>query len=405
MKMKKLISALLALSMALSVCACSFAEGSTVTLAELKATAPESVSFTIGSEVYDAPVVLPEAEEIPLLVCQYQTFDTTNLREKYLYEKERESFARQADAFYNYEGSPMVSYDMGSFYARHGRTDVSARYALPMGETPPEIDLTPDDLAQFVLDRMVEFGGDSATDLRVWRSVAWSGKCYVKMVKYTSPDGKVIFRMPAADPKKPVKNGSKGAWDVQFAQYVHGAPIFPYTYWPTAESRRGGAGTELGMYYVMIAFSSSIYFVDENLMGMGAAAANVTDTLLFDTPLASFQTIMDAIQKRIDEEQLQSVFRITLGYTPVPVKGEPFSPVFNERPNADARYVLVPTWNVEGYDLKDRSSREGYGYTAPSREEAYQAASVDSSYFELRFDAQTGELLKYYEYDLEGFAK
>ena len=38
--MKKLISALLALILTLSVCACSFAEGSAVTLAELKATAP-----------------------------------------------------------------------------------------------------------------------------------------------------------------------------------------------------------------------------------------------------------------------------------------------------------------------------------------------------------------------------
>ena len=405
--MKKLISTFLALILTLSICACSFAESNTVTFSELKVQAPESVSFTIGGEVYDAPVILPEAEEIPLLVCKHQTFDTANLWETYPFTAAKDRISLVANAFYNYDGSPAVSYFVGTAREMSGKTDVSARYALARGETPPEIDLSPDDLARLVLDRMVEFGGDPATDLRVWQEVAWSGRCYTKWVKYTSPDGKVSFRMPAADPQKPVKGSSRGAWQVQFAQYVNGVPIFPYSYWPTADSHHGGDAPLMRMTYDMLQFTSSIYYVDDSIMSMWGGVAEIMDTLLADTPLVPFQTILNGIQKRIDEEQLQSVFRIELGYTLVPVKGDHYFDVehYSDRPNTDARYVLLPTWNVAGYDLKDRICREGYGYTAPTRDEAYQAYCVNASAFELRFDAQTGELVQQQEFDLEGFAK
>ncbi|MDD3409333.1 MAG: hypothetical protein PHY12_00840 [Eubacteriales bacterium] len=402
--MKKLISAILVLTLTLSICACSFAEGDTVTLAELKATAPESVSFTIGGEVYDAPVILPEADEISLLLCKHQTYDTSRLREKYPYTSKPDRYEREADALYNYDGAPNISYDVGSRIERYGRTDTSARYVLPLDATPPEVELTPDDAASIVRDRMIEFGGDPSIDLRVWCAVAMSGRCYVKWGRYTSPDGKVGFRMPVADPENPVKNGSVGAWDIQLAQYVNGAPIFPYSYFPTAESYRGGAGSEPGMFYETFDISSSIYILNENQMAMNGSAAIVENTLVFDYPLASFQTLVHNIQQRIDEGQLQSVYSITLGYMAVPVKGEDFQ-YYAERPNTDARFVLVPTWNVVGYDLKDRSSREGYGYSVPDREAVLQAGPAVSSYYEVRFDAQTGKALTYYQFNLEDYAQ
>lgn len=402
--MKKLISVILALTLTLFVGACSLAEGGTVTLAELKATAPESVSFTIGSETYEAPVILPEADEISLLLCKHQTYDTSHLREKYPYTSKPDRYEREADAMYNYDGAPNISYDVGSRIERYGRTDTSARYVLPLGATPPEVELTPDDAGKIVRDRMVEFGGDPSIDLRVWCAVAMSGRCYVKWVRYESPDGKVGFRMPVADPDNPVKNGSVGAWNIQLAQYMNGAPIFPYSYFPTAESYRGGAGSEPGMFYETFDISSSIYILNENQMAMGASAVVATDTLISDCSLASFETVVSNIQQRIDEGQLQSVYSLTLGYMAVPVKGENFD-YYSERPNTDARFVLVPTWNVVGYDLKDRSSREGYGYSVPDREAVLQAGPASSSYYEVRFDAQTGKALTYYQFDLEGMSK
>ena len=53
--MRKLISALLALTLTLSVCACSLAEGDAVTLAELKAQAPERLQMTVTTDAGNTP--------------------------------------------------------------------------------------------------------------------------------------------------------------------------------------------------------------------------------------------------------------------------------------------------------------------------------------------------------------
>ncbi|MDD3409334.1 MAG: hypothetical protein PHY12_00845 [Eubacteriales bacterium] len=400
MKMNKLISALLALTLTLPVCACSFAESDTVTLAELKATAPESVSFTIGGEVYDAPVILPEADEISLLLCKHTAFDTSDLREKYPWTKGTSSLERKADSYSHFAGSPEINYNVGTWSDLYGKTDVSTRQTLPIGETPPENTLTTDDVLKLVQARVAEFGGDPSVDLRVWRATAMSGLYRMKMSQYTSPDGKVSFRMPAIDPEQPIENASMGAWNVSIAQYIGGMPILPGIYFPEEERD-----------YVHLfdyVCGAMIYILNKDVMQMSACTAEVVNTLAADLPLAPFQMVADAIQQRIDEGWLQSVYRITLGYTPVPVRGEAFishDPGSDGAPNAAARCVLVPTWNVEGYDLKDRSTREMMGYTAPDRQTVLHVDPSQSYRYEVRFDAQTGEPLKYYEYSLEGNAQ
>lgn len=194
-----------------AVCACSLPEGDTVALAELKATAPENVSFTIDGEAYDAPVVLPEAEEIPLLLCKHTAFDTSDLRQKYPCSKETSSLEREADSYSNFAGSPQINYNVGTWNDLYGKTDVSTRQTLPSGETPPENTLTPDDVLKLVQARVTEFGGNPSVDLRVWRATAMSGLYRMKMSQYTSPDGKVSFHMPTIDPQKPIENASTGA--------------------------------------------------------------------------------------------------------------------------------------------------------------------------------------------------
>ena len=76
--MKKRIAGFLALMVALSVCASSLAEGDTFTLPELRAQAPERLQMTVstatGTVTVDAPVILPKAEALPVLLCRSQRF-------------------------------------------------------------------------------------------------------------------------------------------------------------------------------------------------------------------------------------------------------------------------------------------------------------------------------------------
>ncbi|MEG2603663.1 MAG: hypothetical protein RSB91_01940, partial [Clostridia bacterium] len=72
--MKKLCSLLLSISLVLSTTAFACAE--TFSFSELKEQVPQSVSFTINDTVYEVPVMLPTAEEMPVLFAAVQPHTT-----------------------------------------------------------------------------------------------------------------------------------------------------------------------------------------------------------------------------------------------------------------------------------------------------------------------------------------
>lgn len=385
--MKKLCSTILLLLLALNTSAVVRAES--VSLAEMKARIPQTVSFTINGDAYSVSVNLPDADKMPILLCQSMLFDTTEVRQRYPMGYDAERYVRVADAYWNHKDSIYISYDVGPENALRGRTDVSTRQVLPLGQVPPEVELTPQDVAKIAYNRLVEFGGDPSTDLRAWHTAAMSGKYYMKMQKVSSGEG-VSFNMPTIDPKRPVKNASKGAWDVMIAQFIKDIIIFPFRYLDEQ-------GYNPDCYYGAPA-GGELYIVDEGLMSIGLNAVTVTDTLVLDSQLASFDTIVASIQQRIDEGQLQSIYGMTLGYTAALVKGD--KAMIDNKENIHARYVLTPAWSIEGYDLRDRNKRWTQGYTVPEKDAVLQGTGF-SDFFELRFDACTGKPLTRDEYDLE----
>ena len=396
-KPNKPLSAILALMiilmLSLSVCACSFAEGNTVTLAELKAQAPERLQMTVTTDAgntitVDAPVILPNADTIPTLLAKRATFNTANLEEHYPLEKGLPAYVRQASSAYDYDGSPSIGYCTGKASDLDGKTDYSMRAVLAPSETPPENDLTLEQVRQLVYDSIAEFDGDTTADLRVYRVNAMSGLYRIKMVTFEDKEAGVRYRMPEIDPSKPIKGASKGMWNVRLTQYFHGIPVFPSDYNITEDKFDGWP-------YPIIA---QVRIMDESAMDVLLSYCAEESVLLPDTALASFDKVQESIRARLQSGQLKSVYQVSLGYAVTLVKGDSFLIKPENDYNMDARFVLIPVWQVCGYDLKDRSHRYFQGFTEPDELTVMQ--SLDSD-FELWLDATTAQPVSSAEYDGE----
>lgn len=297
-------------------------------------------------------------------------------------------YVRIADAAWNYKGSPLISYYVGKGSALYGKTDYSTRPWLPLGETPPENDFTVDQVMRLVHSRITEFDGDAAADIRPYRVAARGGLYRMKMVKVTDTESGVSFRTPDIDPDKPIKKSSKGIWTLQLTQHMHGAQVFPdsYEYGSENEADKRWPAPVWGNMNIM----------DESLMNLNLGFLSEQRVLQEDTPLLSFSEIQRAIEQRVQSGQLKSVYRLTLGYSVVLAEGDSDADELGEY-NMDARYVLIPTWQVCGYDLKDRGHRSFQAYTEPDEQTVMQDMN---GAFEVRFDATTGEPLTYFEYAL-----
>lgn len=367
--------------------------GEAVTLAELKVQAPQRLEMAVTTDggetvTVDAPVLLPSADAMPIVQAEYMLMDTTRLREKYPLEQGMPSYVRIADAAYNFAGSPVISYYVGSASAIDGKTDYSTRAVLAPGETPPESDWTLDQIVQLVYARITEFGGDPTVDLRVYRANAMSGLYRMKMVPFENKEAGVSFPMPDIDRDQPIKKQSKGIWDVRLTQYFHNIPVFPTCY------RASGEGDDGWPYPVM----GYLRVLDESNMSMLFSCCVETGVIREDTALAPFAQVERAIRERIRSGQLQSVYQVELGYMVRLAKGDSFLVEPESSFNTNARFVLTPLWQICGYDLKDRDRRYFQGFTAPSEQEIMQSLDGD---FQLWLDAATAQPITGYEYDRE----
>lgn len=367
----------------------------TVTLAEMKTQAPQRLQMTVTTDegetiTVDAPVYLPDADEMPILLAKRMTMDTSTLREKYPLEKGTSASYRKADGAHNFDGSSVISYDMGGWDTLLGKTDYSKRAVLAPGETPPENDLTLDDVLDIAYARIAEFGGDPSVDIRVYRANAMSGLYRIEMVKFENKEAGVSFRMPDVDLEKPIKNGSKGMWEVWLTQYFRNIPVFTTQYRPEYEPKGAWPYPNMGLMRV----------IDEEHMSMLFSCCVETGVVKAEAGLQPFAELERTIRERIQSGQLKSVYQVSLGYAFKLVKGDSFKTFVSGEPsrfNTDARFVLVPTWQICGYDLKNRKSRYFQGYTEPSELEVMQ--NLDGHY-DLWIDATTAQAMIDPEYDM-----
>ena len=261
---------------ALSVCASSLAEGDTFTLPELRAQAPERLQMTVstatGTVTVDAPVILPKAEALPVLLCRSQRFRFEDDDQYHVLYAEKAS----------------------EKHLIYGRTDATGRYVLPMGETPPENDFTLEEALDLILRLNAEAGGDSGVDLRLNRVAAMSGLCKMKSVKTTDESTGVSVRAMAADPAQPVKGKEKGIWLIELAQYLRGVRVIDDS----------GHRYRADGYFSPWVTKNESRVMDENNYHVLVGYLREVGTLADDSPLAGWDAVENSIRTLIAQGEM-----------------------------------------------------------------------------------------------------
>jgi len=368
------------------------AEDGTVTMAEYRETVPDSVQFTIDGQIYDVPITLPDEDTLPVIVTQMATFNTADIRKTYPLRTGLPSYVVEASTAYDYNGSYILCFDQEEAEGRlEGKTDYSTRTPLPEGSTPQENDVTVDEIMDFIRQNIRLFQCDMEPDLRVLNATAMSGLCRMKKVKASDGSG-CFWTEYAADETRPVSGAEKGSWELQVAQYLHGAQIFG-PYFPYSQYQSPAKTNEWYTRYDIFA-----HYMDEKNFNIIVCLAKEIGTVQRNATLLPFDEVVERIRRRIDEGALKSIYGLTLGYSVRIVKGDVF---WNDQYDFDpeCRFVLVPEWRILGYDVKDYNNTTYIGHAQPSRE-----AVLDPEYysaygliFELRLNAATGEPILDYE--------
>ena len=368
MSMKKILAEMLALMMALSGCACSFAEGNTVTLAELKAQAPERLQMIVTTDAgntvtVDAPIILPDTDTLPVLLCESWHFDM----ERQAQEGQKES---QSNLLF-------------------GKTDSTDRYVLPMGSTPPENDMTLEQVMAFIMRYNQQWDGDPNVDLRLTCAAAMSGLCGMSSRKVT--DGGASFGMIVADPDKPIKGKEKGCWYIEPEQYLHGVRVID------EKNQHQYAASDAWQADPTYSFGT---IMDDENYTLVLRYLQEKQTLADDYRLADWSTLESAIRDLIAQDKLKSVYQVELVYIvkTLPTVTEKWKTgELTDDDFINMTYVLVPAWEIKGRRL----GRDNAGYFMSSDEPSRETVLMDglgSDYiperYTLRLQADTAAVLE-----------
>lgn len=370
-----IFAAILALSLLYSTAALSESDlaPSAVTLAELKAQAPERLQMTVTTDggetvTVDAPVILPDTDTLPILLAQSQTFDMTKVYDYYPLKKGTPSY----EYYYTGEKTAQETWlycaKEAQSYLLNGKTDHSTRSPLAAGELPPENDFSLDDAVALLMRHNALFGGDPEVDLRVNRAVAMSGLCRMKGEKVTDKSTGVSFKMIVADPKHPVKGREKGLWLVEMAQYLYGARVLP-----GFSIANGVLWPEEDQFLYSEPTYSNCRIQDEENFHLIESYLSKPEVLAANTPLGSWRAVAQSLKTLIKSGRVKSVCALELGYQVAFVrsendaaregsaKGQPFD-------MRQAHYVLIPCWEIKGYALNKYNQKYFAASEAPDCE-------------------------------------
>ena len=367
--MKKRIAGFLALVLTLCVCGGALAGGDTFTLAELKAQAPERLQMTVatatgGTITVDAPVILPDADALPVLLCKSQLFESARAHEFFFPDKKSrqsatykqfgDSQATDAHPFLNLvkESAP---------YLLKGKTDTTCRSPLAMGETPSGNDFTLEQAVELILRYNAAFGGNPDVDLRPTQAVAMSGLCKMKSAKVTNEATGVSFRAPVADPERPVKGKEKGLWLISLSQYLHGVRVID-----DSNRRYFVSG-----YYPPYPTKNKSYVMDEENFRAFLSYLSEEGTLTDDYPLAGWDAVEGSIRALIEQGKLKSVYQVELVYLVKMLRAdhEAFRQgKFRQQDAFHCDFALVPVWEIKGWNLYEANEKYFATGTSPDRE-------------------------------------
>ncbi len=377
------------------------AEG--LTFAQLKEEVPERLVMTVtnkdGETInVDAPIIMPYVDKIPSFIAKRLEFDTSAVGKDYPVMKGENNNVAIASQFWNYDGSPFISfatYPDGKKSKIQGVVDKMERVTLPLGTEPKENTVTIDDIDNLVKDVIAKYSKGTPPDFRVFRSVLQSGLYYTKMVQSTNKSMKKVY-FPVADMDKPVKNRTMELWDVHFAQYIDGVEVFTGKYRPSKDYD--------GLMYASFVADAWVSLLNEKDFSVGVSAFEKLNVIEGDNTFASFESLKSKLEDRIKNGGLKNIYEIRLGYNYQLIKGEEL--LADDNYNTKAKFILYPAWSVYGYD-KDKDEEYAISRTLIEKEftepdELDILTNYEAGY-QLRYNAVTGEYIsnaKEYDMDL-----
>lgn len=396
MTIRKISAAILALSLSLGLCGISHAM-ETVTLSQLKQTAPQRLAFLcqVNGETVevDAPIILPEGDTLPILQVNWLPVNSLAIDETFgkfgtfLTGTGYEASENDPHGIwinpYNEDFNPLTGKisQMTIPKKEEGRLDAVWKYTL---EAYPENNPLPPDRPLAKMGEVLEVAGIAdKVDVRLIAQAATRRPLKSKMVRKVSPEhpewGEQMFW--DVNEKKPFKSRDMGRYELEFGQYMRGVRIFPDIYYPLPPSRtpnpKDGDFARHGILMQMIAEDD--FFVDAEFF-------EETAVLVDDAPLASLEAVQAAIQKRMESGELRKVVKLELGYI-VRVDGP--SHIY---PFEATSFALTPVWSIIGEDSKNdyRSQSFRRRHVEDFRYDFYPFSSDN---FDLRMDAETAEFI------------
>lgn len=389
---RKAFSLLLCLlTLCLSIPACA------VTLEELRAEAPDRLTMTVegpgGPVSVDVPVILPEGETIPIVKAHPRHFDVHAVHAAYPGTAPDES-SYWYPHYLEDRTAPLFVYPVDilseRFVPDRYGGNASAMRVYRLDGQPDNNDL-PREAPESFLRKVLALAGATDVDVRISGQMAVS-RPYQKKTARTKDDEAPV--LVTADLSKPIASTDRGYWTAGFSQYLDGVRVFAEGYQAVAPTKYGAApSSPYGASIQVEMVSEEDYYLYMGLLE--------TDEVLMASPdLASFDSVQEAITKRIRSGQLLDVREIELGYmlyweTSAEGRTE------EEWQPGMGRYVLSPAWRITGYDVKDRGSfkfyRQGNDPKKPDDTDYAYAATLFGAYQE-RVDARSGEYIQSEDY-------
>lgn len=353
------------LMLLLLICIPMCATADAMTLAELKAASPQSVTFFVDGTAVSVPIILPQSDRMPILHCDYLVADEASLQSAYPDANvDRYGMLGMNQGL---QQLPVSKVELEELWVRDGKAQ--------------DCSISPKRPIEFV--REVLNVAEVDADVRSARLLASQGKYYPtsKTVTVNGRNREVL----SIDLNRRVEH--PGRYFVLLEQYIEGVPVFSRASKPYMMAN-GQSGLSYGL--MDVSAFLSMYSDETYLLALGELFDPVAE-LEEDAYLTDIDSVIGIIQDRIDEGMLVSIDSIELGYCPMYAFGESDGQKIpsSRLPEEEYAYqvVLIPCWRVEGYDHKD-DQIYNYRYAEEGPDaETRRNATVP---FELRIDAQTG---------------
>ena len=356
-----------------------------VTLAELRAQTPETMTLTLPGEdgasvTVTISVIIPDAEGLHVQRVRPMLMDFTALSDKYT---QVEVWATEPDRHHEY-----LCFER---FAPKKKTkifnDIQAGWNLYRDKQPDNNDMPWERPAE-KLQEIIELCGWDADVRVVWQAATSQG--YTARDKLGRSSRGEPYAIMTFNERYPVKGYEKGYYQLRMAQYLDGARIFGFDhgyFFPNdgEAEKYAPAGFD---YYLGFTNYLHMNILSEDDFGIYMELLETERVFQSDVPLAPFDKIQESLEKYIAGGTLKTAYKIELGYAPMSelAYGET-----SLQKAGDVRTVLVPAWCVSGFDTKDDTYRAADEYTVPTEQEYWESGNR----YYLWINAETGEILQY----------